>query len=117
MSAQSQPSVNVEAVGKVMATLDDVRLILYVAIVLIVVLVLKDFWTAAGMRADRKEMRAERETLRAEAAKEREKMWEVADKFGEAAEKIGEQTDKLVIELQVLRAISARVEGQVDVRG
>lgn len=91
--------VDVVQVGKVMATLDDVRLIIYVLIVVIVVLIMERVWTAAGVRAERRDMRAERE-----------KMWEVADKFGSAAEKVGEQTDKLVVELQVLRALSSRVE-------
>lgn len=61
-------------------------------------------------RNERRDMIAEREKMRTDMAEERERMWAVADKFGSAADKIAEQTSKLVTELEVLRAVSSRVE-------
>lgn len=96
---QTTPSVT--EVGKVMAGLEDFKLIIFVLLVLIFIMVAERAAAAFGMRAERRDMRAERE-----------RMWAVADKFGEAATAIGEQTDKLVVELQVLRTLAARVESR-----
>jgi hypothetical protein len=105
---------DVVATGKVMATLQDFQLILYVMVVVFIVLVFERLYAGWSMRAERKDMAQERSRLQEEMRLERAKMWEVADKFGSAADKIGDQTDKLVIELQVLRAVAARVESKAD---
>ena len=94
--APGVPTIDVVETGKVMARLQDFQLILYVFVLIFVVLVGERIWAGWSMR------------------REREKMWEVADKFGAAAEKLGEQTNKLVVELQVLRALASRVESVTD---
>lgn len=78
--------------GRVLATLDDWRAILFVAVLLIVSLIAT---VVVLLRANRQERR--------EISAERERMWGVADKFGDAAA-------KLTGELQVQQALNARVE-------
>jgi hypothetical protein len=78
--------------GRVLATLDDWRAILFVALLLIVSLIIT---VVVLLRANRQERR--------DISAERERMWGVADKFGEAA-------GKLTGELQVQQALNARVE-------
>jgi hypothetical protein len=78
--------------GRVMATLDDWRAILFVAFLFIVALIAT---VVVLLRANRLE--------RSDMAKERERMWAVADKFGAAA-------GQLTGELQVQQALNARVE-------
>lgn len=78
--------------GRVLATLDDWRAILFVAVLLIVGLGLTVFTL---LRANRHE--------RLDIAAERERIWMVAAKFGEAA-------GSLTTEVQVTRALNARVE-------
>lgn len=107
MADPSLSSMDVEKIGRVMATLDDFRLLQYVLIVVIIGLGLLVAWLFGGIGRERRETNA---TM----AAERERMWSVADKFGAAADKIGEQTDKLVVELRVLRALSSRVEVTKD---
>lgn len=96
-------TVDMQEVGRVMATLDDWRTIVYAMLVIFAIMVLERAAAAWGMRNERRDMRAERE-----------KMWEVADKFGEAAKEYTSATDKVVVELQVLRALAARVESATD---
>ena len=82
--------------GRTLATLNDWRAILFVALLIMVLLV-------AGMiavivvllRANRQE--------RKDMTSERERMWSVADRFGSAA-------GQLTSELQVQQALNARVE-------
>jgi len=88
-----------EKLANGLAQLQDFRLLFYVLIVMIFVLIAERWSASYGMR------------------KEREKMWAVADKFSEAAKEFSEQTDKLVVELQVLRALTSRVETLHDRRG
>jgi hypothetical protein len=90
-----QPTPSPETLEKLangLAQLQDFRLLFYVLIVLIFAMFAERWFASYGMR------------------KEREKMWTVADKFSEAAKDWGAQTDKLVVELQVLRALTSRVE-------
>lgn len=78
--------------GRVLATLDDWRAILFVAVLLIVAMIVTVIVLLRANRAERKEMSAERE-----------RMWGVADKFGSAA-------GQLTGELQVQQALNARIE-------
>lgn len=78
--------------GRVLATLDDWRAILFVAVLLIVALIVT---VIVLLRANRQERR--------DISSERERMWGVADKFGSAAA-------QLTGELQVQQALNARVE-------
>jgi hypothetical protein len=99
---QANPTPSPETLEKLangLAQLQDFRLLFYVLIILLFLMVLERAWAAAGMRKERKDMVAERQ-----------QMWAVADRFSEAAREYGENTDKLVVELQVLRALTARVE-------
>lgn len=78
--------------GRVLATLDDWRAILFVAILIIVALIVTIVVLLRANRTERKDMAAERE-----------RVWQVADKFGDAA-------GKLTAEIQVTQALDARVE-------
>jgi len=78
--------------GRVLATLDDWRAIVFVLVGVIVVLVLKDVWDRAHMRRERKDM-----------SDERQRMWTLAQSFGEASGKLAAQMD-------VMSALAARVE-------
>ena len=95
LSSVQTPTPSSETLEKLangLAQLQDFRLLFYVLIVMVFALIGERWMAASGMR------------------KEREKMWGVADKFSQAAKEFGEQTDKLVVELQVLRALTARTE-------
>lgn len=111
-SAQTSPVVtpDIHKAGETLATLNDWRAIVFILAFAFVVLIAERFVAAWGMRQERKELRAEREALQKEMSLEREKMWKVADKFGDAADKVGEGLDKVAIQLEVLRALAARVE-------
>lgn len=78
--------------GRVLATLDDWRAILFVSVLLIVALISTVVLLLRANRLERRDMAAERE-----------RMWAVADKFGQAA-------SQLTGELQVQQALNARVE-------
>jgi hypothetical protein len=102
MQAAPQPQLSPEQVqrlgdalaeqGRVLATLDDWRAILFVALLVIVALIIT---IVAVLRANRLERR--------DMASERERAWTVADKFGNAA-------GELSSELRVQQSLSARVE-------
>ena len=85
-------SETLQQISHDLAQLQDFRLLFYVLILIIILLITERWLAAAGMR------------------KERQDMWKVADKFSTAAKEFSDQTDKLVIELQVLRALTSRVE-------
>ena len=104
--------IDVAKTGEIIGKLDGIQLALYVLVIIFIVLITERLYVGWAMRAERKDMAAERAALAKEMREERAKMWEVAERFGEAANKIGEQTDKLVIELQVLRAVASRVESR-----
>lgn len=78
--------------GRVLATLDDWRAILFVFVVVLLIMVAVVITLLRANRAERRDMAAERE-----------RMWGVADKFGDAA-------GKLTSELQVQQVLNARVE-------
>lgn len=99
MVQTTPPTLNLKEVGEAIAQLQDFRLIMYVLIVVLVIVVTERGFSAWGMRQERKQL-----------AEERKEMWKVADKFTEAAKGVGDTVDKLVIELQVLRALTSRVE-------
>ena len=82
--------------GRVLATLDDWRAILFLAAIVIIFLIVVVVVLLRATRQERKDM-----------SEERGRMWSVADKFGAAA-------DKLSTEMQVQAALSARVEGALD---
>lgn len=86
----SSPDV-IEA-GRVLATLDDWRAIVFVLIFLIFVLIVERGVSAWQMK------------------KERERMWSVAQQMGVNSEKIAEAMNGLRTEITVLRAVSARME-------
>lgn len=90
---------NVNDLGRIIPTLDPQQLLVFVLLVIIIIIIIDRWQTSLSIRQERKEMSAERQ-----------QMWLVSDKFGEAAKMIGDQTDKLVVELQVLRTLAARVE-------
>jgi hypothetical protein len=98
---QATPSVTDVADG--MARLDPTETALFVLIVLFFVMVTERGLAAWGMRQERQQM-----------SSERQRMWDVSDKFAEAAKEYSEATDKVVVELQVLRALAARVESNSD---
>lgn len=93
------PTPDLAEVGRRLAELQDFRLIFYVLIVIVFTMAIERALSAWGMRKERAEMRLERQ-----------EMWKVADKFTDAAKEFSEQTNKVVVELQVLRALAARVE-------
>jgi hypothetical protein len=97
-----QPDV-VEA-GRVLATLDDWRAIAFVLVLVIVILIVERAWYSSAIRGERRDMSAERE-----------RMWGVSEKFGDAAAKYSEATHKVVTELEVNRALNARLESTVGV--
>lgn len=99
---QQTPAPSPETLEKLangLAQLQDFRLLFYVLIVFIFAMFAERWFTSFQMR------------------KEREKMWAVADKFSDAAKEFSDQTDKLVVELQVLRALTSRVESVDGRRG
>jgi hypothetical protein len=85
--------------GRVLATLDDVRAIYFILVIALLFFGALIIYLIRTNRADRIEMRKERE------------IWMgMGDKFGTAAETLATQTNKVVTELEVQRALSARVE-------
>lgn len=98
---QQQPDV-IE-VGRVLATLDDWRAIAFVLVVLVIASFVERTWYGASIRRERNDMAAERE-----------RMWKVSEKFGAAADKNSDATNKIVTELEVARALNARIEGAVE---
>jgi hypothetical protein len=100
---QTNPSIPdpVEA-GRVAAQLSDWQTITYFLMVLLVAFLVERYLYSRSVRQERKDM-----------ASERQQMWAVSEKFGEAATKLGEQTNSVVTELQVQRALNARLEGVV----
>jgi len=101
---------NYAEIAKGLAELQDFRLLFYVLIVLLVGMVIERAWAGHSMRREREKLLVQLATERKEMGEERKDMWKVADKFSEAATQWSDQTDKLVIELQVLRALTARAE-------
>lgn len=91
MTVPASQKIDVNEAGRVLATLDDWRAIVFVLIFVIFVMIVERGLTSWQMR------------------KEREKMWAVADKFGDAA-------DKLTIQYQVIHALFARFESLIDDR-
>jgi hypothetical protein len=95
--------------GRVLATLNDWRALLYVMVVtqatfigLVIALVRALLKRSADMAKEREEM-----------SQERGRMWAVSEKFGDAADKLGRETNRVVTELEVQRALNARLEGVV----
>lgn len=99
MQAPTPSPETIEKLADGLAKVQDFRLLFYVLILVLILMVLERWTASAGMR------------------KEREQMWAVADKFTEAAKEYSSNTDKLVVELQVLRALTARVEANVTPPG
>lgn len=98
MQEQQLPSV-VEASGRAAAQLSDWQTVTYFLMVIIVMLIAERVYYATMIRKERRDM-----------AGERERMWSVSDKFGDAAKTLGENTNKVVTELEVQRALNARME-------
>jgi hypothetical protein len=90
--APQTPQVDVAEYGRVLATLDDWRAIAFVLVIIIFFSFVERLW--ASYRFSR----------------EREKMWDIAQTMGTNAEKITDALSKLVIEIQVLRGVSSRIE-------
>lgn len=90
---------DVVEVGKLFGNMDPLRGTVFVFLVLFVIIVLERAFASWGMRQERKDMAAERKV-----------MWATADKFTEAAKLTTSAADKIVLQLQVLQALAARVE-------
>jgi hypothetical protein len=82
--------------GEVLATLNDWRAITFLLVFVIVCFIVERGLSSRAMQ------------------KERERMWQVSEKFGDAAERLGEQLNDVVTELQVQRALNARLESFVE---
>lgn len=93
---------DVVAVGRAAARLSDWQTITYFLMVLIVLLIVERYFYAISIRRERRDM-----------GRERERMWQVSEKFGEAADKLGDEVNKVATELEVQRALGARLEGVV----
>lgn len=103
--------------GRVLATLDDWRAMGFLVVLFFIVMAVERWSAARGMRAERAEMRKEREQMRLDMQAERNKLYEVADKFTAVAERLGENANRVVTQLEVLKAVSSRVEARNDVQG
>jgi len=93
-----------------LAQLQDFRLLFYVLIILLIASWIERWWAGHAMRREREGLLTTLAAERAQMSKERESMWAVSDKFTEAAKGWKDQTDKIVVELQVMRALNARTE-------
>lgn len=98
MTRAVTPTPDMIEVGRVMATLDDWRTMVYVLLVIISIMIVERGITAWMMR------------------KEREKMWQVADKFGQAADKLGETTIEMKTQNAVFHTLFSRFETILDDR-
>lgn len=108
MSIPASQHPDVIEAGRVLATLDDWRAMLFGSMFIIVVLLIERGVAAYSMRQERKEMAAERE-----------RAWDTAQKFGTNAELVAHALSTLTTEITVLRALSSRVEssiGEANVR-
>lgn len=85
--------------GRVLATLDDWRAIVFILAFIIVVLIIERGWAGWSMR------------------KERQDMWMVANKFGDASDKLTVVMNDVKTELAVLRYVSSRVESTSTTNG
>ncbi len=114
MSVPRAPSgVNVEELGRALATSNDWRAIVLVLVVIILALIAERGIAAWGIRKERELMAKERETRDASVQAERDRIYTIADKFTDAADKMGDNISLVGQELAILRAVSARVEANV----
>ena len=113
MAGPTAPAVDVAEVGRVSAQLSDWQTITYFMMVLLVLAVIERMYSGYLARKEREALQNTLQEERAAMAVEREKMWGVSDKFGDAAQRLGGEIGNVVTELQVNRALSARLEGVV----
>lgn len=105
-----QNAPDVVAAGRVLATLDDWRALMYIMVITLVLFAALIISLVRALLRRSGEMQEERKAM----AAERERMWGVSEKFGDAADKLGGETNKVVTELQVQRALSSRFESLVS---
>lgn len=103
MTAPAQQHPDVVEAGRVLATLDDWRAITFVLLFVIVALLFERGW--AGWRNYRE---------RQQTIDEREKLWELAQSFGANADKVADALNGVTREIYALRAVSSRIESQVE---
>lgn len=96
------PTPDIVEAGRVLATLDDLRAIMYMAAFVIIFLLIFTVWREWAMQVERKNMTLERAEMRGLAAS-----------FADSASKVANSLSELSTKIAVLAALTARAEASI----
>lgn len=109
-----QPSApDIADIGRAAAQLSDWQTMAFFLMALLIMAVIERGWSGYSARVERQALAETLRKEREDMAAERGRMWGVSEKFGDAASKLGGEVNNVVTELQVQRALNARLEGFV----